>query len=279
MTKSTESKKETLFSALIARRELISSLVGRNLKIRYKGSALGFLWSLLTPLSSILIYAVFAKLLKFGGDGYLPYLISGVIVWQFTISCVNDSLYAIAGNANLVKKVFFPRIILPLSVAFANAINYLFTILVLSAYLLLSGNGAFSAMYLALVAFVLQILLCVGLTSLFSTSNVFFRDKEHIASVITQAWFFLTPIMYPMQFQTDVLAKFSLPVWLAYLNPMTGILELYRKAFLLKPVINSINTDSCDFANISVSFVMICLILIAGIRTLKSGESRFGDVL
>ena len=103
------------------RLELLVTLVKRNLKIRYKGSVLGFFWSLLTPALTILMYAVFAHILKFnkGQPHYLQFLVSGIIVWGFTAGSLNDSLYSIAGNANLVKKVYFPRAILPLSTAFA----------------------------------------------------------------------------------------------------------------------------------------------------------------
>ena len=109
--------------------ELTRILTARNLKIRYKGSVLGFFWSLLTPALTILMYAVFAHILKFnkGQPHYLQFLVSGIIVWGFTAGCLNDSLFSIAGNSNLVKKVYFPRAILPLATALANGVNFLLT--------------------------------------------------------------------------------------------------------------------------------------------------------
>lgn len=270
-------------SSLIAKRELIGKFVSRNLKIRYKNSVLGFFWSLLTPLCSILMYAIFARLLKFGGDGYLPYLVTGIITWQFTASCLNDSLHSIAGNSNLVKKVFFPRIILPLSTVFANAINFLLTFVVLIFYLIVSGVADFENFWLIIPAFIMQIILCLGLACLCSTSNVFFRDTEHIIGVVSQAWFFLSPIMYPLSFQTDVVInKFSsaLLPWI-YLNPMTGILVLYRKALLggkanlgaeLPAIVES-------WLPICISFVTCLFILLWGRAVLRAGDRKFGDVL
>lgn len=259
--------------SFLARRELIANLVDRNLKIRYKSSVLGFFWSLLTPLSFIAIYAVFAHLLKFGGRGYLPYLISGIIIWQFTISCMNDSLYSIAGNSNLVKKVYFPRIILPLSTAFADTINFLLTFLVLIVYLAFSHNGSISHLYLLLPAIAMQLALCIGLACLCGTSNVFFRDTEHIVGVFSQAWFFMSPIMYPFQFQLDIVSAHNLPLWLPFLNPMTGILALYRNALLATP------NMPLSIASVSVSAFICLAVLLAGLSTLRAGDRRFGDVL
>lgn len=136
-----------MFADLYRRRELVWILVQRNLKIRYKHSALGFLWSLLTPLLMILMYAVFASILKFntGSPDYLPFLVVGIVVWQFTAGCLNDSLSSIAGSANLVKKVAFPRVILPVSTVLANAVNFVLTFVVLLAYLLATGVADFGA--------------------------------------------------------------------------------------------------------------------------------------
>ncbi len=264
---------ETSSSIFRARRELVGGLVARNLKIRYKSSALGFFWSLLTPLCFILIYAFFAKLLKFGGiiPNYLQYLVTGIIVWQFTISCMNDSLYCIVGNANLVKKVFFPRAILPLSTALANGVNFLLTFLVLVVYLVATGNAHFARLWLLLPAFAMQLAMCFGLCCLCGTSNVFFRDTEHITGVITQAWFFASPIMYPMAFQLDFLPKGW--QWLAYLNPMTGVLALYREALLGMPA------EPGGALPVVLSAAVCAAVLVVGRLVLKAGDSRFGDVL
>ncbi len=266
---------------MIARRELISNLVKRNLKIRYKSSALGFLWSLLTPLSSILIYAVFAKVLKFGGVGYLPYLVTGVTIWHFTAGTMGDSLNAISGNSHLVKKVMFPRFILPLSTSLANAISFVLTIIVLFIYLFCSGGYNFNAAWLCIIALIMQTMLCIGIACIFATINVFFKDMTHISGIVSQAWFFSTPVMYPFQYQIDILAAKGLPIWLMYLNPMTGILAIYRKGLLANPTMacSVPPSEIYSFNNVLISFAVTIVIFFAGLAILKRGSKSFGDVL
>lgn len=102
----------SFFSDIIGKREMLATLVARNLKIRYQGSALGFAWTLLNPLFMMLIYWIFIKFMKFPMD--LPGLLTGILAWQFLTMCCNDSISAVAGHPNLVKKIYFPRVILPL---------------------------------------------------------------------------------------------------------------------------------------------------------------------
>ena len=274
---------------LARHRDLVRMLVSRNLKIRYKGSALGFLWSLLTPLAMIAIYAVFAgvlgmrrELLGLSGDSfdYLPFLVTGIVAWQFTSGVLGDSLHAIAGNANLVKKVYFPRAILPVSTVLANGVNFLLTFAVLVVYLAADGALRLSAATLWLVpALALQLALCLGIAMLVSTLQVFFRDTEHVVGLAMLAWFFTTPIMYEASLQTNALARFA---WLApslhglvFLNPMAGILALYRRALM-----------GMDFAPPGVSPAWLLLsgaataaMLFLGRAALRLGDRRFGDVL
>lgn len=113
-----------LIKDITAHRDLLSMLVARNIKIRYKESALGFLWTLLGPVFLILIYAFFMKVvMKFPIP--MPVLVSGIFVWQYLAMCLGDSSFAIIGNANLVKKACFPRLLLPLSIVLANFVNFL----------------------------------------------------------------------------------------------------------------------------------------------------------
>lgn len=260
---------------VLARRELLATLVGRNLKIRYKGSALGFLWSLLTPGFFILIYASFAKILRFddGNPEYLQFLVSGIIVWQFTASCLNDSLYAVVGNANLVKKVFFPRILLPLSTALADMVNFLLTFVVLVAYLLATGAFDAGALGWVVPAMAMQLLLCAGLCCLGGVANVFFRDTEHIVSVILQAWFFLSPVFYDVRMQLDVISGWGLPAWVVYFNPMTGVLSAYRAALMGRPFVPG------GALPMAISAAVCAIVFAAGLLAVRSGDRRFGDVL
>ncbi len=252
-------------------RELLAMLVARNLKIRYKGTALGFLWSLLTPGLFILMYALFAKILRFSGsrEGYLAFLVTGIIVWQLTASCLNDSLNAIAGNANLVKKVAFPRVILPISTALANMVNFLLTLLVLVVFLLIGKVADLSRFWWILPALAVQLGLVVGLSCLAATSNVFFRDTQHIVGIGSQAWFFLTPIFYPLEMQTALLKG----RWadLVYLNPMTGVLAAWRTALL--------GDSPATGLQLGISTLVAALVLFAGLLAMRRGNRFLGDLL
>ena len=274
---------------LAQHRDLVHMLVARNLKIRYKGSALGFLWSLLTPLAMIAIYAVFAgvlgmrrELLGLSGASfdYLPFLVTGIVAWQFTSGVFGDSLHAIAGNSNLVKKVFFPRIILPVSTVLANGVNFLLTFAVLLVYLAAADALRLSWSSLWIVpALALQLALCLGIAMLVATLQVFFRDTEHIVGLLMLAWFFTTPIMYEASLQTTALARFG---WfpkglygLVYLNPMSGILALYRRALMGM----DFTPQGIDPAWLLLSVATIAGLFLAGRAALRIGDRRFGDVL
>ena len=272
-----------MFADLYRRRELVWILVQRNLKIRYKHSALGFLWSLLTPLLMILMYAVFASILKFntGSPNYLPFLVVGIVVWQFSAGCLNDSLASIAGSANLVKKVAFPRVILPISTVLANAVNFLLTFVVLVAYLLVTGVADFGAAQWLFAGFAMQLALGTGIACLCSTSNVFFRDTQHIVGIGSLAWFFLSPVFYGLDLQLGAL-KFAQP-WLGgivYLNPMSGILGAYRAGLMgLPPTVEVAPGVPSSTAWLLLSAAVCLIVLVAGAAAVRVGERHFGDVL
>lgn len=243
-------------------------LVVRNLKIRYKNSVLGFFWSLLGPLLLILIYSIFLQVMRFDID--LKVLVTGIIVWQFLAMCLGDSLHAILGNANLVTKASFPRIILPLAMVKANLANFLLSFIVVIVYLVLAG-ASFGALYWIPLVVLTQLALCTGVALLFSASNVFFRDTEHILSVVMLAWFFLTPVIYPID---RVLANPGFPAWVPvafFMNPMTGIVTAYRVALLSVPNPGTLL--------LTLSFAAAWSILVVGVMLFQRTEVYFGDEL
>lgn len=256
------------------RRELLWILVVRNLKLRYKHSVLGFFWSLLSPLLLILIYAVFAAILRFnrGSPNYLQFLVIGIVVWQFLSMCLNDSLYAIMGNVNLVKKTSFPRIILPLAMVISNLLNFLLTWIVLFAYLIMVGMP-FQHLELLPLVLLVQTTLCLGLALILSCLNVFFRDTEHILGIGTLAWFFMTHIFYPVKMQLEFLPqKYE---WLAFLNPMNGILWGYRRLLMGDKLPDVTVPFYYLMVSAEVSFVILCI----GFALFQKLQVRFGDEL
>jgi len=255
-----------LLKEIYRRRELLLILVARNLKIRYKNSALGFFWTLLVPLFLILIYSTFLRILRFASDDplFLPRLVTGIIVWQFVALCLNDSLQAILGNANLVTKSAFPRIILPLAMIVANLVNFVLSSVVLVVYLVVAGAdfGNFAVLPFIVLT---QCALCLGLSLILSALNVFFRDTEHILGVALMAWFFLTPVIYPFELIPE---RFQA---LASLNPMVGIVSAYRGVFL------SANPMTPDM--LRVSFCIAWIVVLVGFVFFQKMQVRFGDEL
>lgn len=212
-------------------RELFLLLVQRNIKIRYKNSSLGFFWSLLSPLFLIVIYSVFLGLMKF--SIHLPSLVTGIFVWQFLSLCAGDSLHAILGNSNLIKKTAFPRILLPGAMVGANLFNFALSLLVLGVYLAIAGAFRLGPELALLPLLVLtQTALCLGLALLLSTANVFFRDTEHVFGMVMMAWFFMTPVLYPVTLVTERFAARPVLQALYFLNPMAGIISGYRRCLL-----------------------------------------------
>jgi len=250
---------------LFKHRELLLILVGRNIKIRYKSSVLGFFWTLLGPILLIVIYATFLHLIKFNIE--LPVLVTGIIAWQFLAMCMGDSLHAIMGNANLVTKAFFPRIILPGAMVLANAMNFLLSLVVLVIYLIIVGAN-FGNLVLLPFVILTQFALCLGMSLVISTLNVFFRDTEHLLSTIMLAWFFLTPVVYPEKLVTDTFGPTIQCLFFA--NPMTGILAAYRSAFL---------SSAVSWQLISLSGSVAWCICIIGLIVFQKAQARFGDEL
>jgi len=274
----------TPIAELVARRELIWNLVLRSLRIRYKGSALGFLWTLLNPLLMMLIYWLFISILRFPIT--LSHLLTGVIFWQFIAMCTSDAVKSVSGFPNLVKKTYFPRIVLPLSMVIANLINFMLSIIVLGAILLLLKLFAHEAVdfaFLWMLPFVLLVQFCLvlGISLLISSANVFFRDMEHIVAVVLQALFFLTPIIYPLTMVRERLAglKLSRVLLSVYLlNPMTSLLTLFRKAFLgreLFPGGEFLPTEPAFYISLALSGI----ILFVGLRVFGRLEPYFADHL
>lgn len=221
----------SLIQTIRSRRELLWNLTARELKLRYRGSVLGFLWSVLIPMFMALIYVCFLRLL--GGRGVpLADIIIGVFAWQFTVQCVNSGLFAISGNTNLVKKVFFPRVILPLSTTLANLITYLLSLIVQFAFvaiLFARADHGFSPMIFAFpLVVIFQLVFNFGLSLLMAATNVFVRDMQHLVGVGLTAWFFVSPVMYNLTFVEKFAEHHPWAMDVFMLNPMAIIVTGYR---------------------------------------------------
>ena len=225
----------SVFRTILARRELLWNLAARELKQRYRGSVLGFFWTVLTPLFMAVIYLFFLRLLA-GRGVPMEEIIIGVFAWQFTVQCTQAGTTCVLGSANLVKKVAFPLEILPLSQVLANTLSHLLSLLVqfpLLAFLLWRADSHFAASWPLFFFWVAwQTLFNLGLTSLVGALNVFFRDTQHLVGLVLSAWFFMSPVMYNMEFAARLAAHWPWAAHLLYANPMTVIINGYRAALL-----------------------------------------------
>ena len=215
---------------LYAYREMIFSLVRRNLKGRYKGSFLGFFWTFLNPLLQLAVYTmVFSVILRNGREDYYLFLFVALVPWIFCSSCASSGVSCIWQQQDMVKKIYFPREVLPLSFVISNFVNMVLSILVVLVVLVVSGKGLnFQALlYLPLIMAV-EFLLCLGITLILSGLDIYFRDLEYLMGIFTMAWQFLTPIMYGI----DQVPEKYLPIF--YLNPMTPVINAYRDILYFK---------------------------------------------
>ncbi len=216
-------------------RVLIQSLVGRDLKARYRGTVLGFLWSFLNPLLLMLVYTVvFALILQprdplFGKPlTYALYLFSGLLPWHWFLSSTLESSGVLMANGNLIKKILFPAEVLPVVTVTANLVNFLFGLPILFALIFLFGGKlTWFALFLPLVV-VVQYIFCLGFALLISALTVHFRDIRDILANLMTMWFFSTPVIYSLQL--GPIQKSAALRTVLSLNPMTHIVEGYHSA-------------------------------------------------
>jgi ABC-type polysaccharide/polyol phosphate export permease len=206
---------------------LIYNLVLRDLKVKYKGSTLGFLWSLLNPLLMLAVYTVaFKYVMKFKVENFPVFLFSALMPWTFLNSALSMGSVSITENSSLVKKVYFPREVLPLSVVLVNLFHFILTFAVLIPALVFFHIYPGFPFFFLLVLIFFQTLFVLGLTLIFSALNVYYRDIKHFLEVLLQLWFWITPIIWSIELVPE---KFRA---LAYLNPFTPFVIAYRDVIL-----------------------------------------------
>jgi lipopolysaccharide transport system permease protein len=221
-------------SELYQYRELIKNLVIRDLKVRYKNSVLGVLWSLLNPLLMTLVFTVVFTVLvpNNSQENYPVFFLCGFLPWGFFSASLIGATGSIVGNAPLIKKVYFPREILPLSDLLSNLVNFLLALLVLFAMIVIFRVRLTAGVLMLPLILLAQVMFTGGMGFLLATANVFYRDTRHILAVVLQAWFFLTPIFYPITVlpeNQEILGfTVNLQLWLRRLNPMASLVASYR---------------------------------------------------
>ncbi|MFQ5614299.1 MAG: ABC transporter permease, partial [Anaerolineae bacterium] len=215
-------------------RELVKNLATRDLKVRYKNSVLGVLWSLLNPLFMMVVFTVVFTVMRNEQIGSFPmFVLIGLLPWQFFSNSVMSATSSIVGNANLINKVYFPREVLPLSAVLSNLVNFLLALLVLWPIMFIFDIPLTGWALLLPVVIATQIIFTLGVSLLTATANVFYRDTQIILEVLLLAWFFLTPIFYsieilPKSYELWNGVYIDIHRWSRILNPMASLVETYR---------------------------------------------------
>ena len=211
-------------------REMIVSLVRKDLKGRYKGSVLGFLWTFLNPLLQLLVYTlVFSVVLRSGIEHFSMFLFTALIPWIFFSASLTGGAECVISQKDLVQKIYFPREVLPIAHVTGQFVNMLLSFVVVFAALLLSGIGIRAGVLWYLLPVLLsEYLMALGAALLVSALTVYFRDLQHVLPTIALAWQFLTPVMYPLDLVPE-----TLRVWFL-MNPMTPVITAFRDILYYK---------------------------------------------
>lgn len=262
-------------------RYLLRNLVVRDLKVRYKSSVLGILWSLLNPLLMMMVFwLVFSVAGQTRIRQYPVFVLVGLMPWNFFSGSVVGGSYAILTNSSLVKKVYFPRELLPTAVVLSNFINYLFALIVLFAALYFSGIGLTIHALWVPVILLTQLIYTLGLAYFLSALHVFFRDVAMILDVGMLAWFFLSPIFYTLEDFGQVErfgVVFDAARVMRWVNPVASLIDAYRT--VLWGTLGSDGPASMGLDFFARTFMTAVLIFIGGYITFRRMEPYFGEKL
>lgn len=267
---------------LARRRSLLRNLVVRDLKVRYKNSILGVLWSLLNPLLMMVVFSlVFGALSPNGPRQYPVFFLVGLLPWNFFSGALLSGTASITSNQHLVKKVYFPREILPMAAVLSNLVNFFIALIVLVVFLYAAGLGITIHAWWLIPLIIIQLIFTLGLCLLLSSLHVFYRDIMMILDVVMLAWFFLTPIMYPLSRfdESIVLAGIDMVPsrLMRWLNPMASLVDGYRT--VLWGTMSSNGPAAMDPAYLLRTFVTALLVLIVGYAIFNRTQHLFGETL
>ncbi|ABY34955.1 MAG TPA: ABC transporter permease [Chloroflexus aurantiacus] len=265
-------------------RELIRNLILRDLRARYKGSALGYLWTQIAPLGMMLVYViVFSFLLPNGLAMFPVFVIVGLLPWNYTAEAVLSGTRSIIDNAALVKKVYFPREVLPLVAVGSSLLNFILSLPMMALVIIVVQlatlgrlNLSWSIVYLPVIM-ALQTIFLAGLALLLGAGAVFFRDVVHLIGIVINIWFFLTPIIYPLSTISEGLAA-RLIRWF---NPLASIIEFYREIIYGNPVpVGLIPTPGVPALSAMLRVGLTGLIILAfGYWVFQRTSRHFGEEL
>lgn len=248
-------------------RELLYFLTWRDIKIRYKQTALGAIWAIIQPLFPMLIFTLFfGRLAKVPSDG-IPYSVfayAGLLPWTYFASAVSNSSNSIVGSSNLISRVYFPRMIIPASAVLASLVDFLIAFVMLGVLMVWHRIALTPATLMLIPLIALLTIISLGIGMLFSGWTVKYRDIRFALPFLVQVWMFATPVIYPASLVPE---KWR---WVLGINPLTGVVEGFRSALFGRPF-------AWDFLAYSAAFAVVMLVYAA--YSFRRLERLFADLI
>ena len=255
-------------------RELLYFLVWRDVKVKYKQTVLGALWAILQPLLTMVVFTVFfGRMAKVGSDGF-PYPIfsyAALLPWILFAQGVSQSADSLVGSSNLVRRVYFPRAVIPVSSVVSGLVDFGLAFLVLIAMMAFYGVHPGIAVLWLPALVLICVLTSLGVGMWLSALNVEYRDVRYVVPFFLQLWLFVTPVIYPASGVVSFLEGHGVPMWMYGLNPMVGVVEGFRRALL--------GGDAAVGPLVITGVVVSALLLLTGAYYFRRMERTFADVV
>ena len=255
-----------IFKELYNYRELLKTNIKKEIRGKYKGSWLGVLWTFLNPLLQLAVYSfVFPYILRVKVENYPIFMMVALVPWTFFTSAIQNGSNCIIGEAGIIKKVYFPREIIPISVVLSALINFLITCIIMFVFIIFSGVGFSHHLLLFPVIFIIQTMFTLAFTFILSALTVYIQDVAHFVSIVLMLMFYATPIVY----STDMLpAKFQI---IMKLNPMAQVIDAYRDTLFYH--------RSPDYKDLGILFLASFICLVLGYFIFKKLKRNFVEEL
>lgn len=247
-------------------RELIKTSIKKDIGGKYKHSFLGVLWSFINPLLQIAVYAIiFPLIMKNDIPNYTVFMVCGLIPWNYFATVINRASFTIIENGNIIKKVYFPREILPISLVTSETINFFISTIIIIGFTLAYGMGLTKYVLLYPLVLLVQYVLLLGISLIVSSVTVYFRDLQHFIGVLLQLFFYATPIVYAVE---TIPESFR---WILKLNPMTYIINGFRDIFYYQQM--------PDIKMLIIALILGILLCVVGYFIFSKLQKKFAEEL
>lgn len=255
-----------IFKRLYDYREMLKTSIKKDIGGKYKNSFLGVLWSFVNPLLQIIVYAIiFPLIMRSNIEYYVVFMVCGLIPWNYFSTVINRASFTMIENGNILKKVYFPREILPLSVVTSETITFLISSIIIVGFVLGYGLGiTINIVFYPILLFV-QFVLLLGISLFVSSITVYFRDLQHFIGVLLQLFFYATPIVYAVE---SIPENFQ---WILKYNPMTYIIEGYRDIFYYQTM--------PEIGTLLIVLVIGILLCVTGYIVFNKLQKKFAEEL